>query len=95
MARDSHIYGEIDSTRGDGRAIIPKVKRVYIAGELSNWEGWYHQKAQRPSGSMGVLMRCTPEPPPSPPRGLHREARRETCLRGLADLRQGDVSDIR
>lgn len=38
MARDTHIYGEIDSTRGDGRAIIPKVKRVYIAGEVSNWE---------------------------------------------------------
>jgi hypothetical protein len=54
MARDTHIYGEIDSTRGDGRAIIPKVKRVYIAGELSNWEGWYHQKAQRPSGSWGT-----------------------------------------
>jgi hypothetical protein len=54
MARDTHIYGEIDSTRGDVRAIIPKVKRVYIAGELSNWEGWYHQKAQRPSGSWGT-----------------------------------------
>ncbi len=28
MARDTHICVEIDSTRGDGRAIIPKVKRV-------------------------------------------------------------------
>jgi hypothetical protein len=30
-------YDLSQATRGDGRALYPKVKRVYIAGQVKNW----------------------------------------------------------
>src|SRR5262245_12142665 len=31
-------YDLCQETRGDGRALYPKVKRVYIAGNVKNWQ---------------------------------------------------------
>jgi hypothetical protein len=37
-------YDLWQETRGDHRALYPKVKRVYIAGEVKNWEVGTFQK---------------------------------------------------
>src|SRR5262245_18822598 len=37
-AEEMHItYDLLQATRGEGRALYPKVKRVYIAGKVKDW----------------------------------------------------------
>jgi hypothetical protein len=38
-AKEMYVtYDLWQETRGDGRALYPKVKRVYIAGDVTNWQ---------------------------------------------------------
>jgi len=38
-AKEMYVtYDLLQETRGDHRALYPKVKRVYIAGDVKNWE---------------------------------------------------------
>ena len=46
MAHDTHIYGEVD--QGAERAVYPKVKRIYVAGEVRDWKvGTFEKRSGR------------------------------------------------
>ena len=74
-------YDLWQETRGDGRALYPKVKRVYIAGRVKDWHiGTFAKRTGK--HVHGVKIEYETEPHGLRAEGLHGHPRQHPIPRG-------------